>query len=188
MDLIDRIKTLLTVFRVANDEVIGNVARHIYNLKWKEGLSARNQAHKILDKLALTNQIQKGKGFFAVRDYKGDYREHDRLLTKLSAQLLLLKLPITIHREVSFFPIAIRSDLVILLGRNGKATCAVIEVANNETPEYLNQKIVAWKNWKEAPQALSKLFNAPIPYFSLVVEGISHPLAVDFKKFLEELK
>ena len=113
----DRLKKLIQIFKVANDEVIGNVARQIFELKWKEGLSARNQAHKILDELALTNQIKKGKGFYSVKEYRGEFKtdSHDRLIAQLIAQLLCLKLPITIHREVSFSTVGLRADLVILI-------------------------------------------------------------------------
>jgi hypothetical protein len=187
MELIEKIRKLIEIFKVANDDIIGNTARLLYSLNWKEGLSARNQAHKILDELALTGQIIKGKGFYAVKEYQGHFKEHDRLLSKLISQLLCLKLSITIHREVSF-PIGIRSDLVALIGKNGKAICAVIEVANHETAPFFEQKITAWKNWTEAPQALSDLFKTPIPHFSIVTEGITHPLAIDFKSFLEAIQ
>jgi hypothetical protein len=187
MEMADSIKNLVEVFKVANDDVIGNTARQIFNLNWKEGLSARNQAHKILDELALTRNIQKGKGFYAVKEYQGEYKEHDRLVTHCIAQFVLLKLPLTVYREVSF-PIGIRSDIVALIGKNGKGICAVVEVANNETPEYFNQKMTAWKNWTQAPEYLSNLFGTPIPHFSIITEGITHPLAVDFKSFLEEAK
>lgn len=183
-----KIRKLIEIFKVANDDIIGNVARLIYNLNWKEGLSARNQAHKYFDELALTNQIIKGKGFYAVKGYQGEFKEHDRLLSKLIARLLCLKLPITVHREMSFPIIGIRTDLVVLIGKNGKAICVVIEVANNETPAYLNQKITAWKHWSEATQHLSNLFGVTIPHFSIVTHGISHPLAVDFEKFIEEVQ
>jgi hypothetical protein len=189
MEMVERIKKLVEVFKVANDHVIGNVAAEIYNLNWKkEGLSRRNNAHKYLDELALTNQIKKGKGFYSIKEYQGEYKlgGHDRRITETTAQLICLKLPITIYREVSF-PIGIRSDLVILIGKGNKAICAVIEVANNETPEYLNQKIIAWKNWTEAPQDLSNLFSTNIPHFSIITEGITHPLAVEFTKFIEEV-
>lgn len=186
MGIADGIKKLIEIFKVANDDVIGNTARLLYSLNWKEGLSARNQAHKILDELALTGRIIKGKGFYAVKEYQGQFKEHDRLLSKLISQLLCLKLPITIHREVSF-PISIRSDLVCLIGKNGKAISAVIEVANHETASFFEQKMVAWKNWTEASQALSDLFKTPIPHFSIITHGISHALAVDFENFIKEV-
>jgi len=39
MKIEDGIRKLVKVFKVANDDVIGNVARQIFNLNWKEGLS-----------------------------------------------------------------------------------------------------------------------------------------------------
>lgn len=182
-----KIRKLIEIFKVANDDIIGNVARLIYNLNWKEGLSARNQAHKYLDELALTNQIIKGKGFYAVKGYQGEFKEHDRILTKLIARLLCLKLPTTVHREVSF-PIGIRSDLVVLIGKKERAINAVIEAASTETLAYLAQKLIAWEHWSEATQHLSNLFGVTIPHFSIVTHGISHPLAVDFEKFIEEVQ
>lgn len=187
MELIDRIKKLVELFRVVNDDVIGNVAKQILNLNWKDGLSARNQAHKFLDELALTSQIMKGKGFYAVNGYRGEYKEHDRAVTKCIAQLVLTKLPISIYREVSF-PVALRSDAVGLIGKEGKAICFILEVANTEVPEYLNKKAVIWKNWTGATDALSELFKTPIPYFTLVVSGRSHPDMMDFNDFMEVLK
>lgn len=187
MELIDRIKKLVELFRVVNDDVIGNVAKQIFNLNWKDGLSARNQAHKFLDELALTSQIMKGKGFYAVNGYRGEYKEHDRAVTKCIAQLVLTKLPISICREVSF-PVGLRSDAVGLIGKEGKAICFILEVANTEEPEYLNKKAVIWKNWTGATDALSELFKTPIPYFTLVVSGRSHPDMMDFNDFMEVLK
>lgn len=187
MEINEGIRKLIEVFKVANDDVIGNTARELFNLKWKEGLSARNQAHKVLDQLALTNKIKKGKGFYSVKSYGGQYKEHDRLVTQVIARLISLKLPITVFREVSF-PIGLRSDIVTLIGKAGKGTCAIIEVANNETPAYFNQKIAAWRNWKDANEQLSKLFNTRVPHFSIALYGISHPEAVDFEKFLKEVE
>jgi hypothetical protein len=187
MQIEEKIKYLIEVFKVANDDVIGNTARQVFNFKWKEGLSSRNQAHKVLDQLALTNKIQKGKSFFAVKEYKGEFKEHDRLVTQVIARLISVKLPITVLREVSF-PIGLRSDLVTLIGKAAKGACAIIEVANNETPAYINQKITAWRNWRGAEEHLSKLFNTRIPNFSIVLYGISHPEAIDFETFLEEVK
>ena len=187
MEINEGIRKLVEVFKVANDDVIGNTARQLFNLKWKEGLSARNQAHKVLDQLALINRIQKGKSFYAVKDYQGEYKEHDRLVTQIIARLISVRLPITVLREVSFH-IGLRSDIVTLIGKAAKGACAIIEVANNETPVYINQKITAWRNWRGAEENLSKLFNARITYFSIVLYGISHPEATDFETFLEEVQ
>jgi len=187
MEIAARIRRLVEVLKVAKDDVIGNTARILFNLNWKEGLSARNQAHKILDILAETGQIKKGKGFYATNDYDGGYLEHDRLVTQCITQLVLLKLPLTVYREVSF-SIGLRSDVVGLLGKNGKAICFVLEVSNRETDAYMAQKVVGWRNFQGANEALGQLFNAPIPHFTLVVYGKTHPELMDFETFIKEVK
>jgi hypothetical protein len=145
------------------------------------------QTQKKLNILVNINKIKRGTHWYAVNEYEGQFKEHDQKRTEVIARLIRLKLPLTVFTEVSF-PIGIRSDIVCLIGRNGKAVCGIIELSNTETPEYLNQKIVAWKNWTEAPQYLSNLFGTNIPHFSIITEGITHPLAVEFKSFLEALK
>jgi hypothetical protein len=187
MEINEGIRRLVEVFKVANDDLVGNVARQIFNLNWKEGLSARNQAHKVLDQLALTKRIKKGKSFYAVKEYQGEYRDHDRLGSQVIARLISTKLPITVLREVSC-PIGLRFDIVTLIRKAGKGICAIIEVANSETPAYINQKITALRNWKDAPQFLTKIFNTRVPHFSIVLYGISHPEAMDFETFLKEVQ
>lgn len=178
-----QIRKLLEMLKVANDDVIGNTARQIFNLNWKEGLSARNQAHKILEELALTDQIKKGKGWYSVKDYQGEYKEHDQAITRCSAELIKLKLPITLYRERSLSN-GLRPDLIGLIGRNGKALCFVQEFCINESDATLEQKVVAWKH----NNPLEEVFGFPIPHFTLVVHGKSHPEMMDFNNFLEEVK
>jgi hypothetical protein len=189
MQLNEKIKKLVEVFKVATDDTIGNVARQIYNLNWQEGLSARNQAHKHLDELALTNQIKKGKGFYSVKnEYQGDFKpgSHDRLIAQLIAQLLCLKLPVKIHREVSFSHIGLRADLVILIKKNEKYLCVVIEACNKETENYRQMKTNLWKSWEGANRALSELFQVNIPHFSVVIS--QNQPDDGFSKLIGELK
>ena len=79
----DDVRKLIEVFKVANDDVIGNVARQVLNLNWKEGLSARNQAHKILDELTITDQIKKGKGFYSVKEYRIEKGQGQQIIQKV---------------------------------------------------------------------------------------------------------
>lgn len=187
MQIDEKIRKLIEVFGVANDDLVGNTARIVFSLKWKQGLSARNQAHKILDELALTHKIVKGKHFYAVSGYQGKYGSHGKAVAACIAKLILLKLPLTIYREVSL-PIGLRPDVVGLIGKNGKAVCFCLEVCVDETDTYFQQKVTALKNFKQAPEVLSRIFNVPIPYFSLVVHGKRHPDAIDFDRFLEALQ
>jgi hypothetical protein len=188
MELIDRIKKLIEVFRVANDDIIGNTARQVFNLNWSEGLSSRNQAHKPLDTLALTKQIIKGKGFYAVKGYRGEYKDHDKAVTHCIKDLILTKLPISIRREVSF-TLGIRSDVVGIIGKNNKGTAFWLEVCDTETDAYFSQKVTALKNNRPVIiKALTELFATNIPDFTLVVHGKQHPEAMDFETYLEEVK
>lgn len=183
MEISDRIKKLTEVFKVANDDVIGNVARQVFDLNWKEGLSARNQAHKILDELALTNQISKGKGFYAVKGYQGEYKEHDRVITECISKLILLKHPITIYRETALSG-GIRPDILGIIGKDGKVIVFVLECCLNETDSYLEQKATFWRHHNP----LQDVFGIPIPHFSLVVHGKQHAEMMDFNSFLEVIK
>lgn len=188
MELTESVKKLIETFRVANDEVIGNVAAELFNLNWKEGLSRRNQAHKILDTLALTNQIQKGKKFYATKNYRGSYKDHDKAVTHCIKDLILTKLPISIRREVSF-TLGIRSDVVGIIGKNNKGTAFWLEVCDTETDAYFDQKATALKNNRPVIiKALTELFATNIPDFTLIVYGKQHPEAMDFETFLEEVK
>ena len=183
MAIKEEVKKLIEIFRVANDDVIGNTARQIFNLNWKEGLSARNQAHKILDELALTGQIKKEKGFYAVREYQGEYKEHDRAITDCIAKLIILRRPISIYRETSFSN-GIRPDAVGLIGKAGKGLCFVLEVCLSESDSYLEQKATFWRHHNP----LQEVFGIPIPHFALVVHGKQHPEMMDFEDFVEEVK
>lgn len=188
MIIADELKHLLQVIKVANDDLLGNTARLLYGLNWKEGLSARNQAHKILDELALTDQIIKGKGFYAVKGYQGQFKEHDRKLTEIIARLITLKFPISIHREVSF-PVGLRADAVGIVGKENRATCFWLEVCDTETDPYFNQKAVAIRNNRHfITECLTDLFATRIPDFTLVVHGKSHPEAMDFQSFVEAIR
>ena len=145
------------------------------------------QVQKQLNTLVGLGKIKRGSGWYSTLDYQGEFKSggHDRLLTALIAQLLCLKLPVTVFREISF-PVGIRSDLVALIGKNGKALCVVIEACNNETDEYLQMKYNLWKSWEGANRALSELFKANIPHFSVV---ISRNQPDDgFSKLIGELK
>jgi hypothetical protein len=186
MKITDKIKRLLEILKVADDGLIGHVAADIFGLNWrKEGLSRRNNAHKVLDQLAFTNQIQKGKGFYAVKGYQGEYREHDRAVTECIAKIILLKRPVTIHRERPL-PNGLRPDVVGLIGMDGKALAFVLEVCINEADAYLDQKVTTWKHDNGKP--LQNVFGIGIPQVALVVFGKDHPLMMDFNQFLQEVE
>lgn len=144
------------------------------------------QIQKQLNVLVVTGKLIRGTGYYALPTYEGQFKEHDRRRTQILAELVRRKLPISAYTEVSF-PIGIRSDIVCLIGKESKAICAVIEICINEKISYLNHKAVAWRNWSEATAHLSQLFGTPIPSFTLVSDGLSHPEMMDYQRFMEEL-
>lgn len=176
---------IITVLKVADAKTVGNVIFATHDFKNLH--SARVQAQKHLNLLAETGKIIRGRGWYAIKDYAGQFGDHDRAVTDCIVKLLLLGLPVTIHREVSL-PIGLRSDAIGLVGKNGRGLCFLLEVCVNETDAYYQQKVAALRNWKEATAVLSDLFGTPIPYFALVVHGKRHPEVIEFNEFLEALK
>lgn len=178
--MLDKSLSIITILRVSDTRTVSTI---LYPDS-KNPHSAVVQTQKHLNALVMQGKLRRGSGFYALPEYRGEYKEHDRAVTKCIARLVLTKLPISIYREVSF-PVGLRSDAVGLIGKDGKAICFVLEVANTEEPEYLNKKAVIWKNWNGATDAFSELFKTPIPYFTLVVSGKSHPDMMDFNDFME---
>jgi len=126
----------------------------------------------------------KGKGFYAVKGgYRGEFKEHDRVITDCIAKLILLRLPITIYREHSLSN-GLRPDVIGLIKKNGKAINFVLECCINETDNFLNQKATAWLY----NNPLGEVFGFPVPTPTLVVHGKSHPEMMDFNTFLEVFK
>lgn len=121
--------SLIQLLKVAPAKTISSI---IYPDS-KNPHSSTVQTQKQANTLVLLGKIKRGTGWYAVNEYEGNYGEHDRLLTELIARLARLKLPLSVYREHSF-PIGIRSDLVVLIGKGNKAICGVIEAKNqNET-------------------------------------------------------
>jgi hypothetical protein len=149
--------------------------------------SGRTHFQKHANNLAALGKIERCDGFYRTLGCKSEYGEHARLLTSCLAEILKLPLTAHIYREVSF-SIGTRADAVVLLKKNDKGLCFVLEVAHNETHEYLQRKLNAWRNWKEATKALSELFGIPVPNFGFVVEGMHLSGATQLQKLLEEIR
>ncbi len=144
------------------------------------------QLQKQLNVLVATGKLKRGTGYYALPEYGGNYPSHEKTRTQILAELVRRKLPISVFLEHSL-PIQIRPDIIALIGKPPLATLAVIEICHTEKIEYLNHKEVALRNWKEAPEYFSQLFGTPIPCFTLVSYGLTHPNMTPYKTFLEEL-
>jgi len=175
---------VLKQIRISCPSVIGEIfaARGI----WTGGTSARNNAYKILKSLADQKLIEQCKGYFRTLDCKSDYKEHSRLLTQALKEILKLT-DCVIHREQLVPTVALRPDALCLLEVDNSGLCFALEVVHNETPDYLRQKINAWRNWDGALEYLSNLFNQDIPCYSIVVYGQPFPDTIPFEELLKEV-
>jgi hypothetical protein len=147
---------------------------------WNEGPSAVNNSYKILVSETQAGRLEKGEGgYFKLTGMKGGHGEHSRLLTSALIGILKLNYPTKIFREHSIAEKGLRPDALVLIIRGNEGLCFVLEVCNNETPEYLQQKINTWNSWEEAKDYLSQLFETKIKAFDIVSE---------LDSYLEEIK
>jgi len=166
--------SILSILKVSDPKLISQIIYPDSN----NPHSSRVTTQKHLNQLVAEGKIKRGQGFYSTLDYTGSYNDHDKSITEAIATLLKLKLPISAHREVSFKN-GRRADLVVLIGKNGKALCAIIECVNKETPQYLRDKLESYRIWDG--EELSELFGIPIPYFTVVVKPDG------FEKFIKEV-
>jgi hypothetical protein len=183
MDTDKTIFEIVTKLRVADAKTVGDVLSTKH--EFKNPHSARVQAQKQLNLLVETGKLIRGQGWYALKEYRGEYKEHDRLLTRDLSEILKLKHESIIFREAAF-ETGLRSDAAVLLKRNNEGLCFLLEVVRNESPEYLTMKQNTWKNWRGANTALSELFGYRIPWFSVIVSR-SEP-DDEFNRLLEEVR
>ncbi len=183
----EKVMEVMQVLKKANDVIAGDVVNIRYNIGWSRGHSERMQARKVLDRLVAERKIIKKDGYYHTPDVKDGYGEHAQLLTCAIAEILKLgnNKPI-IFRE-KLLSVGLRPDALVLLKRNNQGLCFALEILNNETRPYLQQKINTWKNWRQGTAELSRLFNVKIPHFDVVVHP-EKPLTGDVVAFNDLIK
>lgn len=153
---------------IADKHVIGDIMAH--REIWTVGTSAINNSYKALNLLVDGGKLVRGNGFYKLLDCKSEYKEHSQLLTKAIAKIQKLNYRTRIFREHSIAEKGLRPDALVFLIRENEGLCFVLEVCNNETPEYLQQKINTWNSWEEAKDYLSQLFETQIKEYDFVSE------------------
>jgi hypothetical protein len=138
--------------------------------KYKDLHSARIQAQKHLNKEVALGNLEKRQDFYCVPGYRGEHKQHSRLLTQ-SLVKILTKHEAVIFREHSVPTIGLRPDALVLITKENQGLCFILEVIHNETAEYFKQKLTAWQNWPEATSYLTQLFGYEIPSFAIVTTG-----------------
>jgi hypothetical protein len=172
---------------IADKHIIGDLMAHAGI--WNKGTSSVNNSYKELCKQVDAGKLEKGDGYFRLVGCKSEYKEHAQLLTKALAEIIKLNLNAKINREKELQEIGLRPDALILLTRENQQLCIVLEVCNNEFPEYLTQKVNTWKQWDGATDALSKLFETQIKAYDIVVLGDTQVDGVfEFNSYLTEVQ
>jgi hypothetical protein len=133
------------------------------------------------------DKLVKGDGYFKLPNCKSEYKEHAQLLTKALADILKLDLETKIFREPTIQEIGNRPDAIVFLTKEDKGLCFILEVKNNETEEYLRQKVHALRYWNKATEYLSSLFNAKIPAFDIIVTGSAIEGTFEYNSYLKEV-
>jgi hypothetical protein len=155
---------------------------------WTKGTSSVNNFYKGSNTLVDAGKLVKGDGYFKMPDCKSEYKEHSQLLTKALAEILKLNYQSQVLREPTLTDVGLRPDAILFLANGNKGLCFILEVCNNESPEYLNQKINAWRSFEGAKDYLSQLFETEIKAFDIVVSGdISTEGTFEFNQYLKEV-
>ncbi len=163
---------------IASKHVVGDIMAH--KGIWTAGTSSVNNSYKALNSLVDLGKLEKGDHYFRIKGCKSEYAEHAQLLTKTLADIIKFNYTAKIFREHTIAEKGLRPDALVLLSRLNEGLCLVLEVCNNETAEYLNQKINTWNNWEGATDYLSELFQVCIPHFNIITSN-------ELKHFLEAL-
>jgi hypothetical protein len=153
---------------------------------WSAGTSASNNADKILKS---DSRLEKIDGYYRIIGCKSEYKEHSRLLTKAIAEIHKLNYEVKVYREKTISSIGLRPDAIVLLTKNNQHLCFILEVCNNEFPEFLQQKVNAWRQWENALHALSEFLEMRIQAFDIVVSGdISAEGTFEFNQYLKDIQ
>ena len=182
----DTILADMESLRIADKHVIGDLMAH--RKIWTKGASTVNNSTKNLNTLVDRGKLVKCDGFYRMPDCKSEYKGHARLLTKAIAEILKLNLNAKIFREKEIKEVGLRPDALVLLERYGRFLCFVLEVCENEFPEYLTQKVNTWNQYENAKETLFTLFETRIKAFDIVVSGdITVDGVFEFNQYLAEV-
>ncbi len=175
--------TIMQALKIATKHQVGEImaTKGI----WKAGVSATNNADKVLSK---HDQIEKGGGWYRLKGNRSEFKDHARALTQALVEILKLNLDYKILRESEIKELGLRPDAVVLLTRGDKALCFILEICLDESEDYLRQKINAWKHYERGKEVLSEMLGKSIKAFDIVVSGQEAEGAFEFNSYLEALK
>lgn len=163
------VSNIVSALKITDALTVGEIlqAKGIYS----NPQSARVNAQKKLNDLVALGKLERCDGYYRTLDCKSEYKEHSRLITKALAEILKLttdNLQVIIYRELTIVNVGLRPDAICLITKDNQGYCFILEVCNNETEEYLQQKINTWNNWEDSLKFLSQLFGYKIPHFEIL--------------------
>ena len=184
----DTILQIMEILKIADKHSIGDImaSKGI----WAPGTSANNNSYKGLFVLSEQKRLFRGDGFFRTMECKSSYGEHARILTAVLTEILKIQVinPV-ICREITIPEIGLRPDAICLITKDNHGLCFILEVCNNETKQYLQSKVNAWRGWEGATGYLSRLFGYNIPFFDFVISGdVVLDGTYQFQTYIEEVK
>jgi hypothetical protein len=163
------------LLKIATKHEIGDLLSAITG-KWTPGVSATNNAYKLLNKLVDLRKLKRDGIVYSLPHVKAKWTPHTEALTKTLVELLKKYPDSLIYRE-KLVPIG-RPDALVLLRHENKGRLLVVEICNTETEQYLESKIRAWGSWKDSTQFLSELFGYRIPHCEFYIVGKDHPKSI----------
>jgi hypothetical protein len=179
------VETIMQKLVIARDVDVGEilVARGDY----KDVVSGRNNARKILKHLTEQGRLEGGDDWFRVPGSKSEHKEHSRHLTKALVKILKAFPNSLVIREKEIPAVKLIPDSLVMLTQRNKGLVLILEAVNNEFPEYLQSKVDVWNTWPEALKHLSGVFGYRIPHFEIVAYPESPLKEVwDFQEFMQE--
>jgi len=115
------------------------------------------------------NQLIQGKGHFKIPSCKANWdNAHVRLLSEVIVTIIKTFPDSVIFREHYVpAPLDRRADALVLVKKDNKGLCLLLEVVHEEKEEYLKGKIRSWRDWNDT-EYLSNLFKVKIPNFEII--------------------
>ncbi|RJR18186.1 MAG: hypothetical protein C4581_06620 [Nitrospiraceae bacterium] len=151
-------------------------AKLLGEIYYKQGLynsvhSGRTNAQKHLNRLHSEGKLERIGKYYRVKGCRSEGGDHSLKLSEALTEILKITgIQPVIFRETKT-PLNLIPDAMVLLIKDGKGLSFILEVANEETDNYLQSKVNDWRAWRAAKEYLSDLFKYQIPHFDIVVKG-----------------
>ena len=149
-------------------------ARQIGEILHAKGLvssieSGDATCRRVLADLISKGEIKKEGSCYMLPNLSG-FGEHDKKLTEALVKIMKLW-KCYIYREHSIEEVGLRPDAIVIVVKDNKACCIILEVVNTEPDNYLKQKFTTWKGWKNNLSYLSSLTMTEVPFFIFCTYG-----------------